>query len=205
MTSFGHDVSRSVKDGKPFLIMEEQTGKAGQPIFSPQPEPGQLRLWSYQAVAHGAMGINYFRWDTANFGAEEYWHGLLRHDRSHSPGFDEIQQTMAELKSLGRDALMAPYEAKLALCYDYSADWALGIQPGQPKLKYMRRDGAMVWLHGGFACRRGHCGRHAGPFAIQGGMRARDVHRERGAGRSHSRICSARRNIHCGLPAWREG
>ena len=37
----------------------------------------------------------------------------------------------------GRDALMAPYEAKLALCFDYSADWALGIQPGQPKLKYM--------------------------------------------------------------------
>ena len=91
---FSHDVSRSVKDGKPFLIMEEQSGKAGQPIFSPQPEPGQLRLWSYQAVAHGAMGINYFRWDTANFGAEEYWHGLLRHDRSHSPGFEEIQQTM---------------------------------------------------------------------------------------------------------------
>jgi beta-galactosidase len=145
MVSFSHDVSRSVKDGKPFLIMEEQTGKAGQPTFSPQPEPGQLRLWSYQAVAHGAMGVNYFRWDTANFGAEEYWHGLLRHDRSHSPGFDEIQQTMAELKSLGREALMAPCEAKLALCFDYSADWALGIQPGQPRLKYM---GEMVPWYG---------------------------------------------------------
>jgi beta-galactosidase len=148
MVSFSHDVSRSVKNGKPFVIMEEQTGKAGQPTFSPQPEPGQLRLWSYQAVAHGAMGINYFRWDTANFGAEEYWHGLLRHDRSHSPGFDEIQQTMAELKSLGRNALMAPYEAKLALCFDYSADWALGIQPGQPKLKYM---GEMMPWYGSMA------------------------------------------------------
>ncbi len=136
VVSFGHDVSRSVKDGKPFLIMEEQSGKAGQPTFSPQPEPGQLRLWSYQAVAHGAMGINYFRWDTANFGAEEYWHGLLRHDRSHSPGFAEIQQTMRELKSLGQEALTARYEAALALCYDNNADWALAIQPGQPKLKY---------------------------------------------------------------------
>ena len=71
-----HDGSRSILH-KPFLIMEEQSGKAGQPEFSPQPDKGQLRLWSYQAVAHGAMGINYFRWDTANFGAEEYWHGLL--------------------------------------------------------------------------------------------------------------------------------
>jgi beta-galactosidase len=134
--SFTHDFARSVKNGKPFLIMEEQSGKAGQPTFSPQPEPGQLRLWSYQAVAHGAMGVNYFRWDTANFGAEEYWHGLIRHDRSHSPGFAEIQKTMAELKSLGAEALNAPYSAELALCFDPNSDWALGIQPGQPNLKY---------------------------------------------------------------------
>jgi beta-galactosidase len=116
--------------------MEEQTGKSGQPTFCPQPEPGQVRLWSYQAVAHGAMGINYFRWDTATAGAEEYWHGMLRHDRSHSPAFDEIQQTLKELKSLGRDHLNAAYVADLALCFDYNADWALSIQPGQPKLKY---------------------------------------------------------------------
>jgi beta-galactosidase len=137
MISFSHDFMRSVKDGEPFLIMEEQSGKAGQPTFSPQPEPGQLRLWSYQAVAHGAMGINYFRWDTANFGAEEYWHGLLKHDRSHSAGFDEVRQTIRELKSLGGDALRAQYDADLALCYDPDSDWALAIQPGQPKLKYL--------------------------------------------------------------------
>ena len=94
------DFSRSAKDGKPFLIMEQQSGKAGQTVVAPQPEPGQLRLWTYQAVAHGAMGINYFRWDTATSGAEEYWHGLLRHDRSKSPGFAEIQKTIDELKQL---------------------------------------------------------------------------------------------------------
>ena len=137
MVAFTHDFMRSVKDGEPFLIMEEQSGKAGQPFFSPQPEPGQLRLWSYQAVAHGAMGINYFRWDTTNFGAEEYWHGMLRHDRSHSPGFDEMQQTIRELKSLGHEALNARCDAALALCFDSSSDWALAIQPGQPKLKYL--------------------------------------------------------------------
>src|SRR5215470_14224593 len=93
--------------------------KAGKPIFSPQPDKGQLRLWSYQAVAHGAMGINYFRWDTATFGAEQYWHGLLNHDRSHSPAFDEAQRTIAELKSLGSDLLQSAYEAQAALCFDY--------------------------------------------------------------------------------------
>jgi beta-galactosidase len=136
VSAFAHDFSRSAKDGKPFIIMEEQTGKSGQPTFSPQPEPGQVRLWSYQAIAHGAMGINYFRWDTNTAGAEEYWHGMLNHDRSHSPAFDEIQQTLKELKSLGSAHLNAPYVADLALCFDFNADWALAIQPGQPKLKY---------------------------------------------------------------------
>jgi beta-galactosidase len=130
-----HDASRSIK-GKPFLVMEEQSGKAGQPTFSPQPDKGQLRLWAYQAVAHGAMGINYFRWDTATFGAEQYWHGLLNHDRSKSPGFDEVAQTIRELRALGEEALHAPYVADAALCFDYAADWATAIQPGQPKLKY---------------------------------------------------------------------
>jgi beta-galactosidase len=139
MVSLGHDSMRSVKHGTPFLIMEEQSGKAGQKFFSPQPYPGQLRLWSYQAVAHGAMGINYFRWDTANFGAEEYWHGLLNHDRSNSPGFEEIRQTIAELKALGTDLLHAPYVAELGLCFDYSSDWALQIQPGQRALSYVAR------------------------------------------------------------------
>lgn len=136
MVSFTLDAARGIKDGEPFLVMEEQVGKSGQPFFSPQPEPGQVRLWTFQAIAHGAMGVNYFRWDTADFGAEEYWHGLLRHDRSHGPSFDEVQRTIRELKSLGPDVLHAPYSAELALCVDPVSDWALTIQPSQPKLKY---------------------------------------------------------------------
>jgi beta-galactosidase len=134
--ALGHDSMRGVKDGKPFLIMEEQSGKAGQKFFSPQPYKGQLRLWAFQAVAHGAMGVNYFRWDTATFGAEEYWHGVLNHDRSKSPGFDEIRQTVKEMKSLGRDALESSYVAEAALFFDLDSDWALQIQPGQNKLTY---------------------------------------------------------------------
>jgi beta-galactosidase len=136
-TALSHDVMRGVKGGKPFLVMEEQTGKAGQPFFSPQPYKGQIRLWSYQAVAHGAMGINYFRWDTANFGAEEYWHGMLAHDRSKSPAFDEIAQTVRELKKLGPDLLNSSYPADVALCLDSESDWALAIQPGHNKLTYL--------------------------------------------------------------------
>ncbi len=143
IVGMGHDSMRGVKDGKPFLIMEEQSGKAGQRFFSAQPHPGQLRLWAFQAVAHGAMGVNYFRWDTADFGAEEYWHGILNHDRSKSPGFDEIKQVVKDMKSLGTGALHAPYSADSALIFDSDSDWALQIQPGQRDLTYMSH--AISW------------------------------------------------------------
>ncbi len=143
VAALGHDSMRSVKDGKPFMIMEEQSGKAGQSFFGPQPHPGQLRLWAFQAVAHGAMGINYFRWDSAKFGAEEYWHGLLNHDRSKSPGFDEIVRTVKEMKSLGREGLESSYVAETAISFDLDSDWALQIQPGNRKLSYTAQ--LMAW------------------------------------------------------------
>ncbi len=137
--ALGHDFARGLKGGKPFMIMEEQVGKAGQSTFSPQPERGQVRLWTYQAIAHGAMGVNYFRWDTATFGAEEYWHGMLNHDRSKSPGFEEIKQTVKELKTLGPELLNSRYVAEMALIFDYDCDWALKIQPGHHALSYMEQ------------------------------------------------------------------
>jgi beta-galactosidase len=134
--ALGHDFARSIHGGKPFMIMEEQSGKAGQSTFSPQPEKGQVRLWTYQAVAHGAMGVNYFRWDTATFGAEEYWHGMLNHDRSKSPAFDEIIKTVKELKTLGPEILNSQYAAETALLFDYDSSWAIKLQPGHHALSY---------------------------------------------------------------------
>ena len=201
-----HDVTRSAKDGKPFLVMEQQSGKAGQQTLSPQPFPGQLRLWSYQAVAHGAMGINYFRWDTANFGAEEYWHGMLRHDRSNSPGFDEITQTIRELKQLGPEALNAPYAADTAIIFDYPSDWALGIQPGQPKLKYSGRGHRLV--------HRRHRRRRARSISsmppptsspLQGRHRPGYVRRQCCPGPAHPGLRAGWRHLHRHVSSRRQG
>lgn len=60
---------------------------------------------------------------------------MLNHDRSRSPGFEEVQRTIREMKSLGSELLKAPYVADVALCVDPNSGWAFAIQPGQPKLK----------------------------------------------------------------------
>jgi beta-galactosidase len=99
------------------------------------------------------MGVNYFRWDTATFGAEEYWHGILNHDRSKSPGFDEIKQAVKELKGLGPEVLNSSYAAEAALVFDYDCSWAVKIQPGHLALSYMTQVtswyGAMSASHTG--------------------------------------------------------
>ena len=77
--ALGHATMRGLKDQN-FWLMEQQSGPGGWDIVSVTPRPGELRLWAYQAIAHGADGMIFFRWRTARFGAEEYWHGLLNHD-----------------------------------------------------------------------------------------------------------------------------
>ena len=52
-----------------FGIMEQQTGPGGWTFnLGPQatPKPGQIRLWTFQAIAHGADYVGYFRWRTCS-------------------------------------------------------------------------------------------------------------------------------------------
>ena len=63
-----------------FMIPEQQAGPGGQrPYLHRTPQPGQMRLWAWQAVAHGADGLLHFRWRSCRFGAEIYWCGILDH------------------------------------------------------------------------------------------------------------------------------
>src|SRR5262249_43088653 len=77
------------------------------------------------------------RWDSARFGAEQYWFGMLNHDRSKSIGFEEMAQTVKEMKSVGREGLESSYVAEAAVSFDHDSSWALAVQPGNAKLGYM--------------------------------------------------------------------
>ena len=70
------------------------------------PRPGELRLWSYQTIAHGADAVVYFRWRTARFGTEQYWHGLLDHDGYAGRRYEEIK-THGRRADQGRASISA--------------------------------------------------------------------------------------------------
>ena len=85
-----------------FIIPEMQSGPGGQgDYFHDHPEPGELRKMTYAAIARGADALQYFRWRTCRFGAEEYWCGILDHDDIPRRRYEEVVQVGAELKRVG--------------------------------------------------------------------------------------------------------
>jgi beta-galactosidase len=85
-----------------FIVPEQQAGAGGQrPYLHETPRPGQMRLWAWQAVAHGADGVLHFRWRSCRFGAEIYWNGVLDHDNVGRRRYAEFSREGEEFKRLG--------------------------------------------------------------------------------------------------------
>ncbi|RCX10541.1 beta-galactosidase [Anaerobacterium chartisolvens] len=130
------DLMRGMKQ-KPFWIMEQQAGPSGWETLSPTPRPGQLALWTYQSVAHGADTIVYFRWRSCLFGTEEYWHGILPHHGQPERRYEEIKQTIQELGPAMDNFKGGMPDSDVGILFSYDQDWAFQIQPHHFELNYI--------------------------------------------------------------------
>jgi len=89
-----------------FIVPEQQSGAGGQrPYLHETPRPGQMRLWAYQSIAHGADGVLHFRWRTCRYGAEIYWNGVLDHDNVPRRRFEEFCREGTEFERIGHVVL----------------------------------------------------------------------------------------------------
>ncbi len=129
-----HDTMRGLKHRN--FFMEQQAGSGGWEVVSVAPRPGELRLWAYQSIAHGADGIVFFRWRTARYSTEQYWHGLLDHDAHPSRRYQEIRQMGAEIKKIGDQVLGTSAKANVAMMLSYDSRFAFQIQANNPDFKY---------------------------------------------------------------------
>ena len=133
--ALGHDTTRGFK-GKPFWVMEQQSGSGGWQTVGMTPRPGEMRLWTYQAIAHGADAIVYFRWRTARFGTEQYWHGVLYHHGQPGRRYDELKTIGSELKRAGHKFLAAENRNQVAMLLSYDTRWAFQGQANHAEFKY---------------------------------------------------------------------
>lgn len=107
-----------------FGIMEQQSGPNGwvNHMMAASPKPGQMRLWTFQSIAHGADFISYFRWRTATFGTEIYWHGLNDYANLPNRRLAELKRIHTDLQKLDGMA-GTKYVAEVALLKDYDNEW----------------------------------------------------------------------------------
>jgi len=133
--ALGHDTIRGFKD-KPFWLMEEQSGSGGWQTVGINPRPGEMRLWTYQAIAHGADAIIYFRWRTARYGTEQFWHGVLYHHGQPGRRYNELKTIGSELKQAGGQFLEAENRSRVAMILSYDTRWAFQGQQNHAEFQY---------------------------------------------------------------------
>ncbi len=134
MQAFHHDLYRAVGRGR-WWVMEQQPGPVNWAPYNPAPLPGMVRLWSLEAVAHGAEVVSYFRWRQAPFGQEQMHAGLLTPHGDEAPGLAEARQTSDDLAAIDT---VQPIHAQVAIVFDYASDWAWTTQPQGAGFDYFR-------------------------------------------------------------------
>jgi beta-galactosidase len=140
VAAFHHDLYRGVGRGR-WWVMEQQPGPVNWARFNPAPLPGMVRLWTLEAIAHGAEVVSYFRWRQVPFAQEQMHSGLLRPDRLDDVGVGEVRASALDIEHLAalgifRDAKRR--KADVALVFDYASTWVTAIQPqgeGQSALR----------------------------------------------------------------------
>ncbi len=120
-------MSRGFRGGR-FMVMEEQTGPGGQAYLLRAPRPGEMSLWAFQAIAHGADGLLHFRWRTARKGAEEYWSGVLEHDNVPRARYQEFKREGLDMRRMAKEVFGAKLQSDIAVLKDFEDEWVYDYQ-----------------------------------------------------------------------------
>jgi beta-galactosidase len=123
--AFHHDLYRGVGRGR-WWVMEQQPGPVNWAPWNPAPAPGMVRLWTWEAFAHGAEVVSWFRWRQFPQAQESQHAGLRRPDDGPGHGWDEAVQVAAELREAPE---VEVGQAPVALVFDYASEWAWEVQP----------------------------------------------------------------------------
>ncbi len=110
------------------MVMEELTGPAGQMYLLRSPRPGEMSLWTFQTIAHGADGVLHFRWRTAQRGVEEYWSGVLDQDNIPGARYEEFKREGQQIRAIGPEILGSKVVSQIAVLNDYEAAWSYEYQ-----------------------------------------------------------------------------
>ncbi|MFG1826283.1 beta-galactosidase [Microbispora bryophytorum] len=149
--AFQFDLFRSLKGGRPWLLMEQAASAVSQWRLNVVKEPGRMRLGSLQAVSRGADSVMFFQWRAGRGGHERFHSAMLPHSGPQSRTFREVAE-------LGREVgLLSPVagtttRAEVAVLFDWNGWWGLEELWGLPRNDFSYVDTVMrhyrpLWEH----------------------------------------------------------
>lgn len=129
-TAMNHDWFRSLKDGKPFLLMESTPSLTNWQAISKLKKPGVHHLSSLQAVAHGSDSVQYFQWRKSRGSSEKFHGAVVDHvGHEHTRVFKDVAAVGASLETLA-EVVGTRIDAKVALIFDTENRWAINDAQG---------------------------------------------------------------------------
>ncbi|KAA9004727.1 beta-galactosidase [Paenibacillus spiritus] len=131
LTAMTHDLMRGLKQGQPFMLMEQTPSQQNWQPYNSLKRPGVMRLWSYQAVARGADTVMFFQLRRSIGACEKYHGAVIEHvGHEHTRVFRESAELGRELQQLGDKLLDARSAAKVGILFDWENRWALDLSSG---------------------------------------------------------------------------
>lgn len=138
--AFRHDLMRSIKRGKPWLLMESTPSQVNWQPVNRLKAPGMHLLSSVQALAHGSDSVMYFQWRKCRGGIEQHHGAVVDHGgSSETRVFREVAEVGRFLQENAAVAGSA-YPAEAAVIYDWECRWAVDFFGGygRPERNYER-------------------------------------------------------------------
>lgn len=137
--AMNHELFRGMKAGQPFILMEQTPSVTNWQPFNALKRPGIMRLWSYQAIAHGSDSVLFFQM-RRSIGACEKYHGAIIDHCGHENTrvFREAATLGKELQGIGDKLLGSRTDSQVGILFDWDNWWAAEYSAGPTTmLKYV--------------------------------------------------------------------
>ncbi len=120
--ALNYGLMRSLKDGAPWLLLEQSASAVSWRDVNVPKAPGKMRSDSLQAIAHGSDGAMFFQWRQAQYGQEKFHSAMLGHRGERSRTFRETRALGRELRALA-EIRGSRVRARVAVVVDWDSWW----------------------------------------------------------------------------------
>ncbi|GIO36641.1 beta-galactosidase GanA [Paenibacillus antibioticophila] len=133
--AFVNDLYRSLKDGRPFLIMESTPSQVNWHEINKAKRAGMHKLSAVQSIAHGSDSILYFQWRKSRGSSEKFHGAVIDHvGHEHTRVFADVAE-VGDLLGKLPEISGTTVKAEVAIMFDWETEWALADAQGFGKNK----------------------------------------------------------------------